>query len=154
MIQRIQSIFLLLGALSMGLLFSEPMSFATIFGDATALKAADQAMLADGIFAVSDHTILLILTIVCIGLPLLTIFFFKNRRLQVKLGRITITLLVVTFALAIILFMQDYNLMIEGTEVNIEYGYLSPLLAIVFLALALIFIKKDDKMVRSSDRLR
>ncbi len=154
MIQRIQSIFLLLAAACMSLLFTEPMSFVTIFGDATALKAADQSMLDDGVFEVTDHTILLFLVAACIILPLVILLLFKNRTLQLKLGRITITLVVVLFALTVILFWQDYNLMVEGTEISIEYGYLLPIASVVLMALAMRYIKKDERLVRSSDRLR
>jgi len=154
MIQRIQTIFLLLAATSTALLFTEPMAFATIFGDAAALKAADQAMLSDGIFEVNDHLILLLLSIMCIVIPLIIIFLYKNRTLQMKLGRATIAVIIMLFALSIILFMKDYSLMSEGTEITIEYGYLAPIFAAAFVILALRFIKKDDKLVKSSDRLR
>ena len=154
MIQRIQTIFFLLASASTAALFTEPMSFVTIFGDATALKAADQAMLADGIFEVNDHIILLVLTMACIGLPLAIIFLFKNRSLQMKLSRVTIALVILLFVLSIILFMTDYNLMSDGTEVTIEYGYLAPIFALIFVILALRAVKKDDNLVKSSDRLR
>ncbi len=154
MIQRIQSIFLLLAAGSMALLFTKSMSFITILGDTSALRAAEQAMLGDGVFETNDHIILSILVLATITLPIIALFLYKNRSLQMKLGRLTITLVIIVFALAIILFMSDYKLIKEGTEVSIEYGFLAPFLAILFAVLALRGIKKDDKLVRSSDRLR
>ena len=154
MIQRVQSIFFLLAAAMMSALFSKPMAFATIFGDAAALRASDQSMLADGVFEVNDHIILLGLVIACIALPMISLLLFKNRSLQIRLSRATIAALCVLLALSIILFMQDYKLMSDGTEVTIEYGYISPVLAIIFIVLALRFIKKDDRLVKSADRLR
>ncbi len=154
MIQRIQSVFLLLAAIAIALLFTNFMAFVSIFGDATALKAADQAMLADGVFEVNDHIILLALTCLCIGVPVIAIFLFNNRPLQMKLSRLVVAMLVMLLALSIVLFVRDYNLLAEGTEVTVEYGYVAPVVAIILMALALRAIKKDEKLVRSADRLR
>ncbi len=154
MIQRIQSLFLLLAAGTTALLFNKSLSFVSIFGDATALKAADQAMLADGVFEVNDHIILQILTITCIALPILALVLYKNRATQMKLSRINIAALVMLIALSVILFVSDYKLIAEGTEVTIEYGYIIPVVSLVLVILALRFIRKDDQLVRSADRLR
>ena len=152
MIQRLQSVFLALAAISMSLLFSKPMSFATI--DQPLPAGTQESMLADGVFNTQDHVILLVLVILAILIPLVTIFLFKNRPLQMKLSRITIALVSLAVILTIILFNIDYKNISIGTEVTIEYGYILPVLAIVFLALALRFIRKDEKLVRSADRLR
>lgn len=71
-----------------------------------------------------------------------------------KLARIAIVVIVLTIALTIILFLQAFSGAPVGTEVTVEYGYLAPILSIIFLLLALRFIKKDEKLVRSADRLR
>jgi peptidoglycan/LPS O-acetylase OafA/YrhL len=130
------------------------MSFATVFGDVSNLKASSQAMLQDGVFSVDDHIILFILVLAAIAGAFVTIFLFKNRKLQMKLSRMVIVICIISFLLAILLFVKDYGLLKEGTEVTIGYGYLSPLLALIFTILALRYIRKDEKLIRSSDRLR
>ncbi len=153
MIQRIQSIFLLLAAIVMALLLFGPMYFVSV--DKAVTNAAPmETMLADGVFETNDHIILLILVVVSMILPLVILFLFKNRVLQMKLGRINVTLIVLTLALSVILFLNDYRQISEGTEITIEFGYLAPVIAIILLALAIRFIKKDEKLVRSADRLR
>lgn len=154
MIQRIQSVFLLLAAICLAMLFTKPMSFISIFGDVSYLKASSQAMLKDGLFTVDDHIILLILVLIAIVGSLITIFLFKNRKLQMKLIRIIIVICIVSLILAILLFGKDYQLIQEGTEITIGFGYLAPVLALVFTVLALRYIHKDEKLIRSSDRLR
>ncbi|NND06666.1 MAG: DUF4293 domain-containing protein [Saprospiraceae bacterium] len=152
MIQRIQTVYLILAVACMGLLFLSAMSFMSV--QAPGAAALQDPLLADGIFDVSDHSILLVLASVAMLLPALIIFLFKNRKLQMKLTRISIVLIVLVIALTIILFMQAFSSVPVGTEVTVEFGYLSPVLAIIFLVLALRFIKKDEKLVRSADRLR
>ncbi|MBK8505620.1 MAG: DUF4293 domain-containing protein [Saprospiraceae bacterium] len=152
MIQRLQSVFLVLTAAVMALLFTKPMSFISI--DQALPSDTVQSMLADGSFSTQDHLILLVLVILGILLPVVTLFLYKNRPLQMKLSRLTIALVVLSVVLTLILFYQDYQKMAVGTEVTVQYGYLMLVLAILFLVLALRYIRKDEKLVRSADRLR
>ncbi len=152
MIQRLQTVFLALAALMMGLLFSRSMSFASI--DQPLPVGNSESMLADGIFNTQDHAVLLVLVILGILIPVITIFLYNNRPLQMKLSRLSIVLIILSVVLTIILFMQDYQNIAVGTEVTIEYGYILPVLAILFLVLAFRYIRKDEKLVRSADRLR
>jgi len=155
MIQRIQSIFLFLAALAMGLLFLPAMSFITIpFGDLSELQSAEQAMLGDAVFDVGDHIILLALTVVCIVLAVSSLFLFKNRPLQMKLGRILVIGISLVVLLSVLLFYLDFKLLAAGTEITVEYGYVLPVLALVFTILAIRAIRKDEDLVRSADRLR
>jgi hypothetical protein len=111
-------------------------------------------MLADGVFNTQDHAVLLVLVILGVLIPVITIFLYNNRPMQMKLSRLSIVLIILSVVLTIILFMQDYRNIAIGTEVTIEYGYVLPVLAILFLVLALRYIRKDEKLVRSADRLR
>ena len=154
MIQRLQSVFLILASGIVALLFVESFPFATITGGASMLDDADQAMLADGVFNVKDHIVLLILSVLGVLIPLIVLFLFKSRPVQLKINRICIALLILLLVLSVILLYRDYNLMAVGTEVSIEYGYLFPLLAILLLVLAQRYISKDERLVRSADRLR
>ena len=53
-----------------------------------------------------------------------------------------------------IFFYLDYQLIKANSVVSGEFGLLSPILGIVFSVLALRGINKDEKLVKSSDRLR
>lgn len=88
---------------------------------------------------------------------LATIFLFKNRSLQIKLGKLTI--LLIAFQIAAVVMYSDVVKSasgFDGTEpsINFEFGAIIPVLSLIFTYLAVHFIKKDDKMVRAADRLR
>lgn len=154
MIQRLQTVFLALAAILMSLLFSRPMSFATTD---QALPAGNvQNMLADGVYNTQDHIVLLILAILGILVPLITIFLYRNRPLQMKLSRLSIALAGLFIVLIIVFLQQNNQELAFESDIAIEYGYgyIIPVLAILFLALAIRYIRKDEKLVRSADRLR
>ena len=136
MIQRIQSVFMFLAAVAAALLF--------VFPYAYSLGENAQPLM------MADYLTLLILTCAIIAINLIGIMLFKNRKFQVNLNRLSILL---SLALASILLYEyflgdDYNIRV------MQLGQFIPVLIILFNALAISRIKKDDKLVRSMDRLR
>ncbi len=157
MIQRIQSIFLLLSSLSLGSLFLIPFSFADVKvlnGSSSAL--AQTNLFQDSIFDIMDSPILIGITIFGAVMALIAIFLFRDRKKQLLLTRLSIMLTIVLLILSILLFFQDYNNFPSTAtfEFDIEYGLLSVVLGLVFGILANRYIKKDDNLVQSMDRLR
>ncbi|MDR2205592.1 MAG: DUF4293 domain-containing protein [Flavobacteriaceae bacterium] len=82
---------------------------------------------------------------------ILSIFSFKNRKRQIVLNRLSI---VINALLIGVLMYWLLNLSggIEIPEKGIEPVF--PALAIIFLAIANRFIRKDERLVKSVDRLR
>ncbi len=146
MIQRIQSVFLLLASASgFGILAT---SFAT-----TPETVQASTLFSDATYSVSDNIGLLVLFALAGALALAGIFLFKNRQVQMKIGRFAIIANILGFVLAVILFWQDIaNL--ETVNINDGLGAYLPFSFLVFAILALRFIKKDDTLVKSMDRLR
>lgn len=145
MIQRIQSLFLLISSLFFSGLF--------LFPFANSNEAAPE-IFADQMYTIMDHPVLLGLTILAIILALANIFVFKNRSLQLKLGYLIITagfLLIILATLLMLLEGGEMNTTIEITE---DFGIGMPILGIVMTFLAIRYIKKDTKLVKSMDRLR
>jgi len=145
MIQRIQSVFLLLAAASFGGLLNFPLAISD--------KPTAQ-FLADSVYDITDHIALLVLTILGIGISLITIFLFRNRPLQLKLGYIIIPLAILLPLAAFLLFTNESAVMDTTVQVNDQAGMFLPAGAILFGALAIYFIRKDDRLVKSMDRLR
>jgi hypothetical protein len=136
MLQRVQTIYLLLASIiSGGLIFMFPIW-----------------KLNDGleVFATSN-TLLLGLFIGSSILSLIAIFMFKNRKFQFVLGRLAIIL---NFILLGFFVYQSLTVSgeVEASEKGI--GMFLPIVSIVFLALANKAIKKDEDLVKSVDRLR
>lgn len=146
MIQRIQTIFLLLAGAALLSLFAIP--FATS-------EVTDTALFADKVYNIMDNPILLILTALGGGIALINIFLFKNRPLQLKLDYLIITLSILLPAIAIFLVFKSGGETSTQMEITENYfGIGMPLLAIIFTILASRFIGKDHKLVKSMDRLR
>jgi len=145
MIQRIQSLFLLLAAGGLGSLFAVPFARTT-----KAIK--ESAFLQDSLYDLSDHIALMIVFGLTAVLALVSIFLFRNRKLQLQFIAFTLVGVVAGIVLAVVLFMQQ-GVPIDSS-IQDDIGTYLPLVAILFLALAYRFTKKDEKLVRSMDRLR
>ncbi len=146
MIQRIQSIFLLLSSVVMGILFTVP--FATS-------EKADTAMFSDKIYNVYDHPALMVLVILAAVIAFVNIFLFKKRDLQIRLDYLYITLTVVLIALVFFLIFGSGEVSTQDIGINENIVGLSlPIVGIICAFLANRFINKDKKIVKNMDRLR
>lgn len=136
MIQRIQTIYLLVVALvSGGLPFLFPL---WTDNQANAVYAQNELLII-GCFAVAAV------------LALIAIFSYKNRKNQFVVNRLNMIL-----NLFLLGFFVYRSLTLSG-ENNISekgIGMLLPIVSIVFLVLANKAIKKDEDLVKSVDRLR
>jgi LPXTG-motif cell wall-anchored protein len=143
MIQRIQSIFLLLGSGACFSLFGLPVAD-------TETVQPESALFADQKFTLLDNPILMIL-IGLAGLLLLGgIFLYKNRKLQSTLSKLSIAMITGGIGLGFYLLSTD-----TAQEVaTFASGTVFPVIAIVLAYLANFYINKDEKLVRSADRLR
>ena len=79
---------------------------------------------------------------------IITIFLFKKRKIQIRICYAMILSLVLAYI--IYLFVNFGSLSLTG----MNYTFLFPFIAIIFVFLALQGIKKDEKLIRSLDRLR
>ena len=137
MIQRIQSLYLLIAAI--------------ISGGLSFVFYLWQNVKEVLIFA-KDNMLFLSLFMVSAALAFITIFLFKNRQLQFVLGRVNIILNLILLGLFV---YRSLNLSGEISEISEKgIGMLLPVFSIVFLVLANKAIKKDEDLVKSVDRLR
>lgn len=143
MIQRIQTIFLLLSSLCLAGLFALPLATS---------KVAGQSFLNDKVYSIMDSPILIIITALAILLPAIAIFLFNNRKLQVSLSRISGVSSILVLVAAVVLLMLNNLFNAENLQVGL--GVVLVVLATIFSFLASRFIKKDDNLVKSMDRLR
>lgn len=152
MIQRIQSLFLLLAsAASFGIFFSP---FARFYsGDIYCEFSALRITSISSQDITMPNTWMFIALAIVIGLiSFITIFLYKNRKLQSNLSKINIFLNI--FLILIIFFYADNLSKIINVEATYKLGAYLPIVSLLFLILANRFIIKDEKLVRSADRLR
>lgn len=152
MIQRIQTLFLALAGLSGFSLFLKPMDFALVNG--LTEEQTGMSMLADGVYDINDNDILMILTVMLGLIPILGIFLFRNRKLQMNVGRLAIFIGFILLLVGGFFFYQEYEHIKETVNASMGAGLAAPVLSFVFLYLANRAINKDEKLVRSADRLR
>ena len=82
----------------------------------------------------------------------ITIFLFKNRKLQVKFSKINLLIIVSILALTVYYFIKINNLL--GGEVKYGIAGIFPVSAFVMIVLANRAIRKDEELVKAADRIR
>lgn len=95
-----------------------------------------------------------ILNIITILFSIFVIFRFRNRILQMKLASL---LMAMNTILLGVMLLFDYAETPAGQNLLLKTyaaGAFLPILSIIFSFLAIRFIKKDEELVRSADRLR
>ena len=145
MIQRIQTIFYFLAGVCFGALFQFPF--------ATSEKPIPQ-YLADQEYNIMDSGVLMALVIVGIVVSLIAIFLYRKRGTQLKLGYLIITISILVPLVAFLLIYTEDTAVRSTDVINDRFGLYLPVLALLFGAIANRFVKKDDKLVKSMDRLR
>lgn len=157
MLQRIQTIWLLLAALALFSLFLFPyVSYIDLVGLGKMIFISGEYGAVNNEVVKNEGYILqVVATVVLALIPLFIIFQYKNRKLQLKLIYSEIILICL---LAIWFFVSASNtLSLINQHVNaqnIGVGFFLLPLAIVFLTMALGGIRKDEKLIKSADRLR
>jgi len=158
MIQRIQSVFLLLAAAALVAMFFTSISVHTFRGlevPFVLLERVSAEQISAGmminIWPLMSGVILLIL------LSLISIFLFKNRPLQMRMVMISallnILLIIGVFWMANALSSRLDPEAIDH-QVAYQFGAYLPVVSLLFFILAHRGIKKDEKMVRAASRLR
>ncbi len=136
MIQRIQTIWLLLAAAA---------SFASL--KLSFYSGKKDAVLFEQLSGSTGGFLLLVLSVAVALLAVVSIFLFKNRKLQIRLALAALVLqLVVLF-----LYIQKTAAFIEG---NYTLTSVVSFAVPVLLVLAVLGIRKDEKLIKSMDRLR
>ena len=141
MIQRLQSVWLLLAAAAA---FCS-LKFSFYSGN---LVAENQPK--SWVYLTAQSNLLLLILTAGAGIAcLIAIFLYKNRKLQMRIALLT---LIVSIINLVLLFMQTQHF-VPG-EGNFNLTAIFPIIVPVFLILAMRGIRKDEKLVKSLDRLR
>jgi len=146
MIQRIQSLFLLLAALGSFALFLLPFA-------ATPQDVSTNEIFADSEYNLMDHPALIAFFSLAGALALIAIFLYGNRRLQMRLTIFTAVALVIGIAFGIIDFINNSG-GLDNVQIADQAGVYLPAASLLFTLLAYRYIGKDEQLVRSMDRLR
>ena len=175
MIQRIQSIFLLLVAICMGLMlafdiwqktsvtegevvqldayylthFEMPENVSGAVAEAQAEEEIPSVTLAQ-----QAAWYIAILASLSVVVALYSLFRYDNRLTQIKLAALNSLLIGGSLVACILLIYEGQEMLPTGAEGSYLAGFYMPAAALLFNMLANRFIRKDEALVRSADRFR
>ena len=138
MIQRRQTLWLLLATITAVLSFMFPF----VTG-----KEAIKNMQADKVIDAASDFFLLVLTGGAIILSTVTIFLFKDRKMQIRLCLLGLFL-------SVVIIVRYIMLMNKLTNTTLALYAILPFIFLASYFLAFRDIRKDEKLVKSLDKLR
>lgn len=154
MIQRIQSLYLFLALILVGMIFFFPLAHIVLPDNGIiyfTFKGLDINEMNVSMDATTSYPLIILLSIILLVL-LITLFFYKNRLKQMRLCVFNIVLM-----LGLVFLMWFYSYYFSKTlnaTIYYKYPFIFPFIAIVLVFLAAKGIKNDEELVRSADRLR
>ena len=157
MIQRIQTIWLLLATvIILGLFMFPYLNYIDLVGLGKKLfVTGEYSAVNNESVKQSNFLLQTIATIVVAFVPFVTIFQFKNRKLQIKLIFVSIALIALLGVWMYFTSVDTLDLISQSFGANnIGVGFFLLPISIIFLAMALGGIRNDEKLIKSADRLR
>ena len=156
MIQRIQSIFLAIVALAMGLVASLNIWNKASGAEAESLTALELEYSKNGALAESTPSFyILIFAVLAAIIALYSLFSFKNRKMQMLLG--AVNSMVIALAMGFIFYYifgvgaQKFD---PNNQGNYGIGFYAGGVALLANMVSNRFIRRDENLVRSADRMR
>jgi hypothetical protein len=151
MIQRIQSLYLFLAAVALGLIFFFPL----------ANLSNSQDIIIFNVTGFSKFSILekiptwpiMVINLLSLLITIIVIGLFKKRPLQIKLIRIALMLNLGFIALTYFVYGDHLANQIK-MQINYDMGSIFPLVALIFHVLAMYATNKDERLIKSIDRIR
>lgn len=140
MIQRQQTLWLLLATAAAILTFMFPFATGEEMVQKTGMKQAAEVIAGSNFFT-------LLLTIASVGISAVTIFMFKDRKLQIKLCLLGL----LVSLLILVLYFMGMNKLLSPTP---ALWVILPAAVIVSYFMAFRNIRKDERLVKSLDKLR
>ena len=159
MIQRIQTVFLLLVAIGMTLFIVFPLwlNFNADTGELyqiTALKLYHIDGAGNESTLYFPYIISAALAFLSIVVALFEIFQYKNRLNQIKMGAMNALIMAGALILPLYLTYTGQSAFMPDVKGKYLIGIFFPLGSLLFNSLANRFIRKDEDLVRSVDRIR
>jgi hypothetical protein len=156
MIQRIQTLFLLLTIIASSLFLTG--GYVNIINSTSGYEAVARF---SGVYTVSSGSgnamasHLFPVPVISVLVPfaaVVAIFLYKNRKLQKKIIFFDIMLELILIISVFILLLP----VVQHNSAILKPGYriIMPLLSLIFLVVAYLGVRKDDELVKSYDRLR
>jgi len=156
MLQRIQSVYLTLVFVFAVLFVFLPLGKFDYEGIKIALKITGLEFPAQAPLQISPGWRSILLIVLAFGIMVLTVFSvfqYKRRRYQIQLGKLNI-LMHVGLVVSAFFFIDNYQENLVNLPFNYGIGIFLPLVSMILILMANKAIKRDEELVRSTDRIR
>lgn len=155
MIQRIQTLYLLFATVLLAITFFAPLATFSTEAGVTVFRSYELVH-PDG---VSESTVyIMFLALLAMVVPFGTIFRYKNRMQQIRFGVVEVVLLLGLIVVeAIYCFRFDALFKAAAPQiysVELKLPLFFPIVALIFVWLAIRAIFRDEMLVRAADRIR
>lgn len=155
MIQRIQSIFLLLAILSGLACFFAPFWVFTGSGYTCNVNLYEVNKIMDtSSFQVISTIPLIVILSIMVLLGLVSLFYYKNRQMQIKINGFNLLFTVIFIGTLYLWIPYIVTDKLPDAVYEWQFGLIFPLISLLCISLANRFIRKDERLVKSADRLR
>lgn len=157
MLQRIQTIWLLLAAIVLLGLFVFPyVNYIDLVGlGKQILVTGEYGAVNNEAVKQEGYIFQTVATVVLVLIPLFAIFQYNNRKLQLKLIYLSIILISLFGLWLFISASSTLSLINQSINAqNVGVGLFLLPISIILLVMAIGGIRKDDKLIKSADRLR
>ncbi|MCX6251524.1 MAG: DUF4293 domain-containing protein [Bacteroidetes bacterium] len=157
MIQRIQTLYLSAAVIALVVLFSFPLANYDkgLAGIYTLSVSGMKYLINPPVYMSFWLTFpMLLIVVAMIILTVTSILLYKKRMTQLLLVNIAFLLNVVLIILIFIYYIEHFRQQLQLPSSHYEFGVYIPLISLVLFILANRAIRKDEVLVRSSDRLR
>lgn len=150
MLQRIQTVYLLLASICMVVSLLTNLATFAMGGDFIQFEAMGFYLNNEIIFSTWG---LFVIGNISAVLSVIIVFLYNKRMLQIRLSSMNIFLMLGYYGL-IAFYVFKRNPEIESTFQNVGIGMIMPFIAIVFTYLAIRKIGADEALIRSLNRIR
>ncbi len=155
MIQRIQSVFILITAMAMAVFLGTNAYTRTLSGTESIQVNAYHVLHKVGTLGTEKSIYYIaVLAGISIIVSLLALFQYRNRIRQILFVAFNSLVMGTTLAITVYHIMKDAKEIGTGGEETYEVGIFALIVAMISNTFANYFIKKDEKLVRSADRMR
>ena len=157
MIQRVQSIFMFLGIVAILLVLFFPIWHKTNpdTQEVAQLNVMSLSYQKSGTVVKNTTTAYLVgLVFGSVALGFYSIFSYKNRLKQLRLNLVNIVFIMLILGLFVYFSYQGELLLPKPEKGAYGFSFFMPAVTVLFYSLANRFIRRDEALVRSADRLR
>lgn len=152
MIQRIQSVYLLIAAILMAVVVCTPLAVLIGASDSFYLFKS-MGVFENGLTLVYPSLGIAVCAVISALISFVSIFLFKKRKLQIKMSYVSIVFIILFYA-AFAAYLYTGQVALEAKFSKVEYGLALPAISLIVMVLALTKIKADERLVQSLNRIR